>query len=1761
MADLHGSNTLEIFESLHAENRGVHYSRVLDAVPSAVKDASIARLKAIDGLQPQIPEWYSTARHIDRQYLKELINERWRLQGILDKALGNLQHDINTFADPLIKTALRTNFNTEVNINEFTVQFDVPITIIFGIDTGGSRVRRSTLLEAALHNFEDSETTEDAWRNTAGIYRKDQYGGLALDPTITLPGFASLCRSLDIGGQYQQHLKSILLPENAEARQTLQQGAVANEKAAFEVAALIARLKGDISDHTYGKLRQVVEGRPGVTLYQRPLLPHRLSLMGFRMTGIVLFSAVSEPSQIKQTIDALTPDELKFWTEWSHRIPVLPNQAYEQFKLVQAFFANGPQGVTEALARNEDIYHQSRLSGPLIAYVPDDPDHPLKEYSSLTEFMKTLIGQLLSTDYQAFFSRFVAQKDKGLFFARANERFKTFTWHQREPLDMGPWWRETAVENPNAEPVTNAIDGDLWVTLFIERRNKAIADARVIAVPTGDEDATARFKRLTSYLEIGWNIFNFTAMLVPGLGEAMLGVMVAQMLAEVAEGIEDWSKGDKEEAGRYFNDVLINFAQLAAMGAGHVLPGGAPTAIKPSPFVEGLKPVEVDGKGRLWNPHLGPYERSIALPDGARASDTGLYRHQDQDLLRLDDKYYEVKQDPDTGRYRLQHPTRADAYKPLVEHNGAGSWKTELDQPLEWNKGQVLRRLGASVDGFSDENLEQIMTASGVHENVLRRLHVEHETPPALLADTLKRFKAHADAQACAEQILANRIGEEWADYVVRSMTEMGGWPSDKAIEVFQGPGLTGNAIKEGYAGASAANTLQMTWSDLLAGALPERVVGFLDEQELRELLDEWLSGDAQKRAQALREQWAAQARQRKRQLFDLLYRRRTRSNDTLVNLLKGDFAEISVSQAQELLGEAHPCDMQHLAEKKRVPLRLAQQAREAAEQLRMTRAYEGLYLDALHSADTARLELHSLATLPGWPADVRMEVREYSFGGALIDSTGPVDAPIRKVLILGEDGKYETRNDSDQHLHGADNVYAAVLHALPDSQRIALGFEIHEAARLERLVRARPLARRKLEPILLANPIRKPAYDPAVMRLRGGMPGYARLSPQWELLQRRTTSLYPGLNNEQVGILLEQFAQNGGSATQRLTALETEFNRFNATMQRWMNSPTESFRFSPAGVAEWNSRNQLYKALRQSWQRAGPRGMEVPGIIAPQALVLDGMPLGQHLATLPRLEANFDHVTGLSLRNAGIGPGDEHFLQPFRQVRELNLQGNRLTRLSQGIGDMRHLTHLVLNDNMIELDALAVARLRHMTQLRWLDLQGNPLRLAPDISQMPHLHVVRLNGAGLNSWPVGLFSQPRPRSIFLDLRSNPINQIPQVAPGSFRAELLARTFISREPRWLSEENLETLKLYIESVGMDPERPYPPMGTVDSSEWGEGISEAQWRANQQIWNAVEDEFFSESFFNEINRLTQSADFRAGGIYRQELTAKVWRMLEAMADDTELRAKLFSEAATPTQCVDGGTQLFNAMGVEVLVKEARDLIRPDLVEPRLLELARGKSRLDELGAIARQRVAERLAAGERFTRLDAQGNVSGTIDEVEVHLAYMTELAERLDLPWQARGMQFRNIAGVTKEMIEAAFTRITALEEGELLCARILDQPLWRNWLESENEGVLSGFQRRVDDVTDLYDALQRRAEGTGLSVVQKAELEVEIKVLAVKAGRSENEFAHGRVMTEEQYTQALNDIDTQMKAQMSTLTQQAMDRAGLQRVDIPFTIDPDYSI
>ncbi|MCY1447108.1 hypothetical protein D9M71_637120 [compost metagenome] len=86
--------------------------------------------------------------------------------------------------------------------------------------------------------------------------------------------------------------------------------------------------------------------------------------------------------------------------------------------------------------------------------------------------------------------------------------------------------------------------------------------------------------------------------------------------------------------------------------------------------------------------------------------------------------------------------------------------------------------------------------------------------------------------------------------------------------------------------------------------------------------------------------------------------------------------------------------------------------------------------------------------------------------------------------------------------------------------------------------------------------------------------------------------------------------------------------------------------------------------------------------------------------------------------------------------------------------------------------------------------------------------------------------------------------------------------------------------------------------------------------------------------------------------------------------------------------------------------------------------------------------------------------------------------------------------------------------------------------------------------------ALERRVTES-LTVQEKALLKEEIRVLAAELGKPESAIAPGCVMTTEEYETEMNLLNAQKLTLLKTLTQQAMDRAKLQRVEIPFTVKP----
>lgn len=281
-----------------------------------------------------------------------------------------------------------------------------------------------------------------------------------------------------------------------------------------------------------------------------------------------------------------------------------------------------------------------------------------------------------------------------------------------------------------------------------------------------------------------------------------------------------------------------------------------------------------------------------------------------------------------------------------------------------------------------------------------------------------------------------------------------------------------------------------------------------------------------------------------------------------------------------------------------------------------------------------------------------------------------------------------------------------------------------------------------------------------------------------------------------------------------------------------------------------------------------------------------------------------------------------------------------------------------------------------------------------------------------------------------------------------------------------------------------------------------------------------------------------------------MTAKVWRMLEAMGEDAELREHLFLMARDPAACVDAGAQLFNSMGVAVLHWSAYFSEDVDAVRRAVFNLARRKWRLDELGRIAHARVAELQEQGARFPEYDAQGlriehydgagNVIADIDEVEIYLAYTVPLATRLDLPWQSRSMMFREDY-VTAPMVEAAFQRVQLQDQGAQLRDNLLEQPMWTDFLQRAHQTDYALIAEKFDALIDYEAAQAQWAAAAHLPERARQALRQTISQTARRLGRSASESEPGQLMPQQDYDDTFGRINAELITLNQTLTDQAI--------------------
>jgi hypothetical protein len=174
----------------------------------AVDTLAVAQAYQDQLIVKRLPEWVTRLSEAEFTLFSDALRSLLDCEQKLSAAFARISN-IDVFAKPLLQQALKAHGNLDPGAMYFRRWYVYEANTVSYL-AGRVLVPNSDyydlpLLEAALDNFPESECRQQPRRNAVVDGKGVRQGGLS---ALT---FARLCRALDMGKQYQDHLDSILL--------------------------------------------------------------------------------------------------------------------------------------------------------------------------------------------------------------------------------------------------------------------------------------------------------------------------------------------------------------------------------------------------------------------------------------------------------------------------------------------------------------------------------------------------------------------------------------------------------------------------------------------------------------------------------------------------------------------------------------------------------------------------------------------------------------------------------------------------------------------------------------------------------------------------------------------------------------------------------------------------------------------------------------------------------------------------------------------------------------------------------------------------------------------------------------------------------------------------------------------------------------------------------------------------------------------------------------------------------------------------------------------------------------------------------------------------------------------------------------------------------------------------------------------------------------------------------------------------------------
>ena len=921
---------------------------------------------------------------------------------------------------------------------------------------------------------------------------------------------------------------------------------------------------------------------------------------------------------------------------------------------------------------------------PIVLHMPHDTVAPLKQFPSLQALSAELTERLRKRRYRQGLMHYLPLRLQASLGTALRDQVE---WKVTDNLNLFQeiharitGWREgergedgdhrhIRIPTPKVAWGLKDLREGPWHASYHEWRGHALANASALMVPTRDQDWRAFLARLDYWeglversLMIAATFFPFCAPI--GMTAAAVGGV--RLVYEIFEGIQAFNEGHAQEGIEHIFNALFGVAQGAYLG-----------------FVGGsVEPMPVrDGTIRLWNGDVSVFEARRLPPVEAEQDAWGVWRTTDAAWVRIEDRYFEVEGAEDALNLRL--PAGHQGVTPPLEWSRARGWQWAHRNPLQRDNLTLLRAFAETPAELDDTALLAVQRQVGISEGHLRYLQVEGRPMPAILADALDEAR---NWQWVRHTIGRLRRGEAPGGShfrIVQTLVDLPGWPEGLTLRYHDGVRL--------YPVGDVADTrfLLLSKTDLEHDAWAARILGSLSLDEQNVLLGQRSFGlRPLERSRLLAGRWAGYLERNATRVNAAMARQVVR--DPLAGAVIRAFPNLPESIANELVHEISGNDRLRLLEGK-VTENLGRQCAEALRELRLIRALRALERGE-STVDRDRIVMGLLGNVPRLRgrAHLRLWLRE------LQDPiTVGEEGPLKTIRQEGE--KYRPFDETGEELANPTALEEALLRALSDDARQALGLNIWEADKLRSQLLAQALEDRQgLRPYLSMRRLGSAGSWPQWLNGRLVYPlsgrGWLPFLDWRGSLDQRLERLYPSHGGERLAQLRaslgEQAGRQGISLGELVSRLESEWTTLDDELSQWVDH--EGFHHPNEQQHDREilegQRNAIARELRRAWQRAPDPGREGSEL----TLHLEALDVGR----LPPISARFEHIRSLVLGHMGLSEDPSDFLRLFPNIDALHLPGNHLTTVPVAAGELRSLVELSLEGNPLHLNANAFAPL-----------------------------------------------------------------------------------------------------------------------------------------------------------------------------------------------------------------------------------------------------------------------------------------------------------------------------------------------------------------------------------------------------------------------------------------------------------------------------------